>query len=80
MTIRPKYYIPRNPYPTPPHYPQAPLGVLSTAGLFGQLDVETLFYVFYYLPGTYQQYVPTFLGPSSMADFSGRTDILPLKS
>jgi CCR4-NOT transcription complex subunit 3 len=25
--------------------------------LFAKLDVETLFYVFYYLPGTYFQYV-----------------------
>jgi len=30
---------------------------LSTPSVFSQLDVETLFYVFYYLPGTYQQYL-----------------------
>jgi CCR4-NOT transcription complex subunit 3 len=54
---RPKYYVPRNPYQTPAFYPQAPNPVLSTAGIFSQLDVETLFYVFYFLPGTYQQYV-----------------------
>jgi len=53
---RPKYYVPRNPFQTPPYYPQSPHHLLSTAGIFSQLDVETLFYVFYYLPGTYQQY------------------------
>lgn len=30
--------------------------MLSSPALFSQIDVETLFYVFYYLPGTYQQY------------------------
>lgn len=54
-THRPKYYVPRNPFQTPEYYPQAPNPVLSTAGIFSQLDVETLFYVFYFLPGTYQQ-------------------------
>ena len=53
---RPKYYVPRNPFQTPPYYPQTPHPLLSTAAIFSQLDVETLFYVFYYLPGTYQQY------------------------
>lgn len=52
---RPKYYVPRNPFPTASYYPQAPHPLLSTAGIFAQLDVETLFYVFYFLPGTYQQ-------------------------
>ncbi|EGO01612.1 hypothetical protein SERLA73DRAFT_166161 [Serpula lacrymans var. lacrymans S7.3] len=56
-TEKPKYYVPRNPYQTPSYYPQALNPVLSTAGIFSQLDVETLFYVFYYLPGTYQQYL-----------------------
>jgi CCR4-NOT transcription complex subunit 3 len=53
--FRPKYYVPRNPFQTPDYYPQAQNPVLSTAGIFSQLDVETLFYVFYFLPGTYQQ-------------------------
>jgi len=56
-TEKPKYYVPRNPFQTPPYYPQSPHHLLSTAGIFSQLDVETLFYVFYYLPGTYQQYL-----------------------
>ncbi|KAJ7228987.1 Not1 N-terminal domain, CCR4-Not complex component-domain-containing protein [Mycena pura] len=56
-TEKPKYYIPRNPYPTATYYPQAPNPLLSTAAIFSQLDVETLFYVFYFHPGTYQQYL-----------------------
>ncbi|KAJ6510174.1 Not1 N-terminal domain, CCR4-Not complex component-domain-containing protein [Mycena vitilis] len=56
-TEKPKYYIPRNPYPTAAYYPQSPHPLLSTAAIYSQLDVETLFYVFYFLPGTYQQYL-----------------------
>lgn len=54
-TEKPKYYVPRNPFQTPAYYPQTPHTLLSTPGIFAQLDVETLFWVFYYLPGTYQQ-------------------------
>lgn len=57
LHLRPKYYVPRNPYQTPSYYPQATNPILSSQGLFSQLDVETLFYVFYFLPGTYQQCV-----------------------
>ncbi|EJD01300.1 uncharacterized protein FOMMEDRAFT_147863 [Fomitiporia mediterranea MF3/22] len=56
-TEKPKYYIPKNPFPTPPYYPQSPHPVLSSPTLFQNLDIETLFYVFYYLPGTYQQFL-----------------------
>ncbi|KAF7353083.1 hypothetical protein MVEN_01276300 [Mycena venus] len=56
-TEKPKYYVPRNPYPTAAYYPQTPHPLLSTAAIYSQLDVETLFYVFYFLPGTYQQYL-----------------------
>ncbi|KAF5363734.1 hypothetical protein D9756_000607 [Leucocoprinus leucothites] len=56
-TEKPKYYVPRNPFQTAPYYPQTPHPLLNTAAIFSQLDVETLFYVFYYLPGTYQQYL-----------------------
>ena len=58
---RPKYYVPRNLYITPPYYPQVPTAVLSSPHIFASLDVETLFYVFYYLPGSYQQSV--IIGP-----------------
>ncbi|KAH9482474.1 General negative regulator of transcription subunit 3 [Psilocybe cubensis] len=56
-TEKPKYYVPRNPFQTAPYYPQAPHPLLQTPGIFTQLDVETLFWIFYYLPGTYQQYL-----------------------
>ncbi|KIK65627.1 hypothetical protein GYMLUDRAFT_39119 [Collybiopsis luxurians FD-317 M1] len=56
-TERPKYYVPRNPFSTPAYYPQTPNPLLNTPAIFAQLDVETLFYVFYYHPGTYQQYL-----------------------
>ncbi|CAA7260285.1 unnamed protein product [Cyclocybe aegerita] len=56
-TEKPKYYVPRNPFQTAPYYPQAPHALLQTPGIFSQLDVETLFWVFYYLPGTYPQYL-----------------------
>jgi CCR4-NOT transcription complex subunit 3 len=52
---RPRYYVPRNPYTSPVYYPQTTNRLLSSPALFQQLDVETLFYVFYFLPGTYQQ-------------------------
>ncbi|QRV91280.1 general negative regulator of transcription subunit 3 [Ceratobasidium sp. AG-Ba] len=56
-TAKPKYYVPRNPFPSQPYYPQQPLAVLTSPALYSQLDVETLFFVFYYLPGTYMQYL-----------------------
>ncbi|KIJ56834.1 hypothetical protein M422DRAFT_238430 [Sphaerobolus stellatus SS14] len=56
-TEKPKYYAPRNPFATPSYYPQTLLPVLSSPALFAKLDVETLFYVFYYMPGTYFQYL-----------------------
>lgn len=56
-TDKPKYYVPRNPYQTPTYYPQVPHPFLSTPRAFTSMDVETLFYVFYYLPGTYQQFL-----------------------
>ncbi|KAI0034414.1 Not1 N-terminal domain, CCR4-Not complex component-domain-containing protein [Vararia minispora EC-137] len=56
-TAKPRYYVPRNPYSSPPYYPQTVSRLLSSSNFFAQLDVETLFYVFYFLPGTYQQYL-----------------------
>lgn len=52
---RPKYYVPKHPINTPSYYPQTPSPILNTPAIFSQLDVETLFYVFYFHPGTYQQ-------------------------
>jgi CCR4-NOT transcription complex subunit 3 len=49
--------VPKNPYPTPPFYPQAPVGILETPAHFAKYDVDTLFYIFYYQVGTYMQCV-----------------------
>eukprot|EP01094_Clydonella_sp_ATCC50884_P001281 TRINITY_DN10967_c0_g1_i1.p1 TRINITY_DN10967_c0_g1~~TRINITY_DN10967_c0_g1_i1.p1 ORF type:complete len:195 (-),score=19.71 TRINITY_DN10967_c0_g1_i1:248-832(-) len=50
-------YIPRNPYPTPPYYPDAPLPLFEKQSTFEKLDTDTLFFIFYYHQGTYQQYL-----------------------
>jgi len=54
---RPKHYKPQTPYKTPAHYPQEPLGILEEPSLFMKVDTDTLFYIFYYRQGTYQQYL-----------------------
>ncbi|EPS41391.1 hypothetical protein H072_4726 [Dactylellina haptotyla CBS 200.50] len=54
---RPKRYKPQTPYKTPAHYPQEPLGLLEEPSFFGKVDTDTLFYIFYYRQGTYQQYL-----------------------
>jgi hypothetical protein len=55
--LRPNYYVPRNPWQTPSYYPQSVIPVLESSTIFSQLEVETLFYIFYYQPGTYKQCV-----------------------
>ncbi|BFZ64771.1 proteinral negative regulator of transcription subunit 5 [Saitoella coloradoensis] len=54
---RPKHYTPENPYPTPSYYPQVPSPIFEEPMLFEKIDIDTLFYVFYYQQGTYQQYL-----------------------
>ncbi|KAG8847176.1 general negative regulator of transcription subunit 5 [Serendipita sp. 411] len=54
---RPRYHATRNPTQTPAYYPQQVLPLLSSPEFFERLDVETLFWVFYYMPGTYQQWM-----------------------
>ncbi|KAJ7146457.1 Not1 N-terminal domain, CCR4-Not complex component-domain-containing protein [Mycena epipterygia] len=56
-TVKAKYYMPRNPFPTAAYYPQAPHPLLNNAAIYSQVDVETLFYVFYFLPVSYPQYL-----------------------
>ncbi|KAF9151479.1 proteinral negative regulator of transcription subunit 5 [Linnemannia schmuckeri] len=57
-TERPKYYAPKNPYPTPSYYPQMPPPALfETSATFEKFDIDTLFFIFYYQQGTYQQYL-----------------------
>lgn len=52
---RPKVYQPRNPFNTPNYYPQQPLAIFDNPVLFDKFDMDTLFYIFYYQQGTYQQ-------------------------
>jgi len=52
---RPQQYKPRNPYATPPYYPQVQLPIFENPALFEKFDVDTLFFIFYYQQGTYQQ-------------------------
>jgi CCR4-NOT transcription complex subunit 3 len=40
---------------TPGYYPQEPSGQFANPALFAKLDVDTLFYIFYYCQGTYLQ-------------------------
>ncbi|KAF9968869.1 general negative regulator of transcription subunit 5 [Mortierella alpina] len=57
-TERPKYYSPKNPFSTPSYYPQSPpSGLFENAAMFEKFDIDTLFFVFYYQQGTYQQYL-----------------------
>ncbi|KAG0215374.1 general negative regulator of transcription subunit 5, partial [Mortierella sp. GBA30] len=57
-TERPKYYTPKNPYPAPSYYPQSPpAGLFENAAVFEKFDIDTLFFIFYYQQGTYQQYL-----------------------
>jgi len=54
---RPKTYVPRNPYPTPNSFPQTPAVVFDSPTVFERFDTDTLFFIFYYQQGTYQQYL-----------------------
>ncbi|CAH0473824.1 unnamed protein product [Peronospora belbahrii] len=50
-------YVPRNLYPTPASFPTTPSTLFSSAPIFEKLDVDTLFFIFYYQQGSYQQYL-----------------------
>ncbi|CAG8685420.1 15103_t:CDS:10, partial [Funneliformis caledonium] len=54
---RPKYYAPRNPCQTSTFYPQNPPNIFDNPALFEKFDLDTLFFIFYYQQGTYQQYL-----------------------
>ncbi|KAJ5623163.1 hypothetical protein N7490_011768 [Penicillium lividum] len=56
---KPRHYKPQNPYNTPLYYPQEPLAIFDDPRLYdtGRIDTDTLFYLFYYRQGTYQQYL-----------------------
>ncbi|KAL5343391.1 Not1 N-terminal domain, CCR4-Not complex component-domain-containing protein [Aspergillus crustosus] len=56
---KPRHYKPQNPYNTPLYYPQEPLPILDDPRLYetGRIDTDTLFYLFYYRQGSYQQFL-----------------------
>ncbi|KAJ5336288.1 uncharacterized protein N7506_004310 [Penicillium brevicompactum] len=56
---KPRHYKPQNPYSTPLYYPQEPLSIFDDPRLYdtGRIDTDTLFYLFYYRQGSYQQYL-----------------------
>lgn len=41
----------------PPYYPTVPAAALENPALFEKFDVDTLFFIFYYQQGTYQQFL-----------------------
>ncbi|POW19942.1 hypothetical protein PSHT_04056 [Puccinia striiformis] len=54
---KPYYYAPRNPYPTSSHYPQHPMAFEKRPLVWNDIEVEVLFYLFYYHQGGYLQYL-----------------------
>lgn len=52
---RPNY--PRNPVTSPSYYPQSHSSVLDNPAMFEKYDLDTLFYIFYFLPKTTSQYL-----------------------
>ncbi|KAI4205242.1 MAG: hypothetical protein LQ350_000564 [Teloschistes chrysophthalmus] len=54
---RPRHYRPQTKYNTPRYYPQEPIMSIDDPALYGKVDTDTLFYIFYYCQNTYQQYM-----------------------
>ena len=54
---KPRPYRPQSKYNTPRYYPQEPSIIIDDPNLYGRIDTDTLFYIFYYRQGTYQQYL-----------------------
>ncbi|KAI2606132.1 Not1 N-terminal domain, CCR4-Not complex component-domain-containing protein [Hypoxylon fragiforme] len=50
-------YKPDTRYPSASGYPQEPLPIFEDPRLYSRIEPDTLFYVFYYKQGTYQQYL-----------------------
>jgi len=53
----PRIYHPEARYHSQAQFPQEPLPIFDDARLYSKIDPDTLFYVFYYKQGTYQQYL-----------------------
>ena len=56
---RPRHYKPNFRYNTPAWYPQEPLQLFDDPRMYenGKIEPDTLFYIFYYRQGSYQQYL-----------------------
>ncbi|ORY07198.1 hypothetical protein K493DRAFT_327818 [Basidiobolus meristosporus CBS 931.73] len=54
---KPKFYTPKTPASTPSYYPQSIMPVLNNPAFYERFDLDTLFFIFYYQQGTYQQYL-----------------------
>ena len=54
---KPRHYRPQTKYNTPRYYPQEPFITIDDPSLYGKIDTDTLFYIFYYRQNTYQQYM-----------------------
>jgi CCR4-NOT transcription complex subunit 3 len=52
---RPPRFVSSKPVSTPPYYPQTAMIPFDSPALYEQLDIDTLFFIFYYMPGTKQQ-------------------------
>ena len=61
-------YVPESRFHSASNYPQEPLALLDDPRLYNRIDPDTLFYVFYYKQGTYQQY----LAAKALKDMSWR--------
>ncbi|KAL2178238.1 Not1 N-terminal domain, CCR4-Not complex component-domain-containing protein [Thermothelomyces heterothallicus CBS 202.75] len=53
----PRNYQPDVKFHSHTRYPQEPLSIFDDPRLYSRIDPDTLFYVFYYKQGTYQQYL-----------------------
>ncbi|CAK7269822.1 proteinral negative regulator of transcription subunit 5 [Sporothrix epigloea] len=64
----PRRYVPESRFLSTSNFPQEPLALLDDPRLYSRIDPDTLFYVFYYKQGTYQQY----LAAKALKDMSWR--------
>ncbi|CDF40113.1 unnamed protein product [Chondrus crispus] len=56
-TAAPAAAAPQNPVATPPSFPSVPAPVFDSREVFERFKPDTLFFIFYYQQGTYQQYL-----------------------
>jgi len=56
-TEKPREYKPKNPTTTPSYFPQEPPRCFEDPSFYPKFKPDTLFFIFYYQQGTYQQYL-----------------------